>query len=148
VLNVTTRVLPDMSTPEERTNNVKMATADRQAVFKGDCASCHADTAKDSAGHAKLGQDLYAAVCGVCHEATHRATFVPDLHHLPEPTSAEFWRNWITSGKRGTLMPAFATAEGGVLSNEQIDSLVKYLSANIPAKPAMPAAPSSLRVVQ
>jgi len=44
-------------------------------------------------------------------------------------------------------MPAFAKSEGGILSNEQIDSLVKYLGANIPANPATPAAPSTLRVV-
>jgi len=139
-LNVTTRVLPDMSSAESRTNAVKMATADRQAVFKGDCMQCHADTAKDSAGHDRLGRDLYEAVCGVCHEAVHRATFVPDLHHLKEPTSAEFWRNWVTAGKPGTLMPAFAKSEGGILSKEQIDSLVGYLSTSIPAQPTTPAA--------
>jgi mono/diheme cytochrome c family protein len=147
-LNVTTHVLPDMSTPEARTNNVKMATADRQAVFKGDCMQCHVDPAKDSAGHEKLGQDLYTAVCGVCHEAAHRATFVPDLHHLKEPTSAAFWRNWITSGKPGTLMPAFAKTEGGILSSEQVDSLVSYLSTNIPSQAVKLAPPSSLKVIQ
>ena len=139
VLNVTTKVLPDagMMTAEDRTNNFKMATADRQAVFKNsDCITCHADTAKDSAGHEKLGKDLYTAVCGVCHEGDHRATFVPDLHRLPEPTSAQFWRNWIASGKPGTLMPAFAKVEGGILSDAQIDSLVQYLSTTIPAHPA------------
>jgi mono/diheme cytochrome c family protein len=149
VLNVTTTVLPDMSTPEARTNNVKMATADRQAVFKNaDCVQCHVDTAKDSAGHDKMGQDLYAAVCGICHETTHRATFVPDLHHLKDPTSEAFWRVWITSGKPGTLMPAFAKSEGGILSSEQIDSLVKYLTASIPAQPAKLAPPGALRISQ
>lgn len=141
VLQVTTRVLPDMSSPEDRTNNVKMATADRQAVFKGDCASCHVDTAKDSSGHDKMGQELYAAVCGICHEAAHRATFVPDLHHLPDATSAAFWRTWITAGKPGTLMPAFAKSEGGFLSNEQIDSLVNYLNSSIPAHSVLLAPP-------
>lgn len=145
-LNVTTRVLPDMSTGEARTNAVKMATADRMAVFKGDCMQCHADTSKDSSGHDKLGHDLYASVCGVCHESERRATFVPDLHHLKEPTSAEFWRAWIMNGKAGSLMPAFAKSEGGILSGEQIDSLVKYLSANIPAQPAMLAPPGNVRV--
>jgi len=145
-LNVTTRVLPDMSSGESRTNAVKMATADRMAVFKGDCMQCHAETAKDSAGHDKLGQDLYSAVCGICHEAAHRATFVPDLHHLKEPTSADFWRNWINNGKPGTLMPAFAKSEGGILNGEQIESLVKYLSANIPAQPGQLAPPSALKI--
>jgi mono/diheme cytochrome c family protein len=147
VLNVTTRVLPDAAsmTAEDRTNAVKMATADRQAVFKGDCFQCHGAPAKDAAGNDKYGHDLYAAVCGVCHEATHRATFVPDLHHLAEPTSAEFWRNWITGGKPGTLMPAFAKSEGGVLSGEQIDSLIHYLSDTIPAKPIVVPAPRAAK---
>ena len=141
VLNVTTRILADMSSPADRTNNVKMATADRQAVFKGDCMQCHAETAKDASGHDKMGQELYTAVCGICHDSTRRATFVPDLHHLADATSAAFWRTWITSGKPGTLMPAFAKSEGGPLSNEQIDSLVNYLSASIPAHSALIAPP-------
>jgi mono/diheme cytochrome c family protein len=149
-LNVTAKVLPNPAemTETARTNNMKRATADRQAVFKGDCTQCHAATAKDAAGHEKLGQDLYTAVCGVCHEAAHRATFVPDLHRLPEPTSAEFWRNWIMHGKPGSLMPAFAKVEGGILSDEQISSLVQYLGATIPAHPVKVSAPSSLKVVQ
>lgn len=145
-LNVTTRVLPDMSTGDARTNAMKMATADRQAVFKGDCMQCHADTSKDSAGNDKFGEGLYASVCGVCHESERRATFVPDLHHLKEPTSAEFWRAWITNGKPGSLMPAFAKSEGGILNSEQIDSLVKYLSVTIPAQPAKLAPPSNVRI--
>jgi mono/diheme cytochrome c family protein len=137
ILNVTTTILPDMSAPGSRTNAMKMATADRQAVFKSaDCVQCHATTAKDSGGHDKMGQELYTAVCGVCHEAEHRATFVPDLHHLADATSAQFWRNWITSGKPGTLMPAFAKSEGGILSSEQIESLVEYLNTAIPPHPA------------
>jgi mono/diheme cytochrome c family protein len=149
-LNVTAKVLPNPAEMTEmaRTNNLKRATADRQAVFKGDCIQCHATPAKDAVGHEKLGQDLYAAVCGVCHEAAHRATFVPDLHRLPEPTSADFWRNWITHGKPGSLMPAFAKVEGGVLSDEQINSLANYLSATIPAHPVNISAPSSLKVIQ
>jgi cytochrome c5 len=38
---------------------------DRQAVFKGDCASV--PIAKP--GEGKYGQALYDAVCAVCHEA-------------------------------------------------------------------------------
>jgi len=125
----------------DRTNNLKLAAADRQAVFKGDCARCHVTPAKDAAGHEKLGQDLYTAVCGICHNSEHQASFVPNLHKLPEPTSAEFWRNWILHGKPGTLMPAFAKSEGGILSDAQVDSLVQYLSATIPAHPVLIAPP-------
>src|SRR6202012_4112996 len=93
--------------------------------------------AKDSMGHDKLGKDLYTSICGICHESDHRASFVPDLHKLPEPTNPEFWKNWIMHGKPGTLMPAFAQSEGGFLTETQIESLVAYLSATIPPHPVV-----------
>ena len=149
-LLVAATILPEPApmTEMDRTNNLKMAAADRQAVFKGDCIRCHVTTAKDSAGHDKMGQELYAAVCGICHEAEHQASFVPNLHRIPEPTSAEFWRNWIMHGKPGSLMPAFAKAEGGILSDEQTESLVQYLSATIPPHPVAVSPPSGLKIQQ
>jgi len=132
----------------DRTNNLKMAQADRQAVFKGDCIRCHVTPAKDAAGHDKMGQDLYAAVCTICHETEHQASFVPNLHNLKEPTSADFWRNWITHGKPGTLMPAFSKAEDGILSDEQIQSLTQYLTATIPSRAVLIAPPPPQSKVQ
>jgi mono/diheme cytochrome c family protein len=104
------------------------------------------EPAKDAAGRQKMGKDLYAAVCSVCHDAEHRASFVPDLHHLPEPTNPQFWKNWIASGKPGTLMPAFAASEGGILSDQQIASLVEYLTATIPSHPVAANPPTNLQV--
>jgi mono/diheme cytochrome c family protein len=111
----------------ERARGMAAAKVDRQAVFKGDCASCHAKNVEG-----KYGQELFAQVCAICHEATPRATMVPDLHNLKDPTSQEFWQTWITSGKPGTLMPAFARSQGGPLSDQQIASLAAYLNAVIP----------------
>ena len=122
-------------TAQDREKNQKLAIADRQAVFKGDCASCHAAPAKD-----KYGQQLFTAACGVCHEGQNRGTMVPDLHAIAQQTNADFWRNWITHGKPGSLMPAFAISEGGILSDEQINSLVNYLIVAYPSKPASPPA--------
>jgi mono/diheme cytochrome c family protein len=136
VLYVKATVLPAAMTEMDRANAQKTATADRQAVFKGDCARCHVEPAKDAAGRQKMGKDLYVAVCSVCHDAEHRASFVPDLHHLKDPTSPEFWKNWIASGKPGTLMPAFAQTEGGILNEQQVASLVEYLTATIPSHPS------------
>ncbi len=115
---------------EERARGLAAAKLDRQAVFKGDCASCHVKPAEG-----KYGQQLFATACAICHEANPRATMVPDLHNLKDPTSEEFWRTWITSGKAGTLMPAFATSQGGPLNDLQIASLAAYLNAVIPPKP-------------
>ena len=145
----TTVLAPPPSMSEmDRTNNQKIAMADRQAVFKGDCVKCHVAPAKDSAGNDKTGRELYAAVCGVCHDAQHQASFVPNLHRLPEPTNIEFWKNWIAHGKPGTLMPAFAKSEGGVLTDAQIDSLVVYLTATIPPKPTAQNGIPTLKMIQ
>ena len=58
---------------------------------------------------------------------------VPDLHNLKTPTNDEFWRTWIAHGKAGTLMPAFATAEGGPLNDMQIATMASYLTTTIPS---------------
>lgn len=133
-LLVRTTILPLPTTtgmaPGSREQNMMLARADHQAVFKGDCASCHAEPAKGLAG-----KELYAAVCGICHEATHRASSVPDLHVAKQERNTEFWRNWITNGKVGSMMPGFALPAGGILTDEQITSLVEYLEKTMPAKP-------------
>jgi mono/diheme cytochrome c family protein len=115
-------VMPKLS-EADRAQNLKIAAADRQSVFRGQCAACHAQP-----GEGKYGQALYAADCAICHEGEHRATMVPDLHALKTPTNFEFWRIWITHGKPGSLMPAFSMADGGPLSDMQIASLASYLS--------------------
>jgi len=123
----------------DRAKNIQVATADRQAVFKNDCAQCHAEPALG-----KNGEALYLAACANCHDSEHRASMVPNLHALNHPTDREHWKNWVTHGKAGTLMPAFAKAEGGPLGDEQINSLVDYLVEHIPSRPAAaPAAPAS-----
>jgi len=133
-LLVRTTILPLESTagmtPGARQQNQMLASADRQAVFKGDCASCHLEPARG-----KMGADLYTAACGVCHEAEHRATMVPDLKVAKQERNEEFWRNWITNGKQGSLMPAFAASQGGFLTDQQITSLVEHLMKALPTKP-------------
>ena len=133
MLNFRVNILPvaiPAMTEADRTNNLKIAMADRQAVFSGDCAICHVKM-----GEGKYGKLLYDADCAICHEGEHRATMVPDLHNLKVPTNHEFWKTWITHGKAFSLMPAFAQSEGGPLSEMQINSLAVYLNFTIPSKP-------------
>jgi mono/diheme cytochrome c family protein len=138
-INIQAPPPPKPMSEEERARGIAAAKIDRQAVFKGDCASCHAKNVQG-----QYGQQLFVNICGVCHEANPRATMVPDLHNLKDPTSEDFWRAWITSGKAGTLMPAFSTAQGGPLNDMQISSLAVYLNAIIPPKapPPAPAPPA------
>ena len=122
----------------DRLRNMQLAMADRQVVFRNDCAKCHAEPA-----HGKMGKELYQAACAICHDSAHRATMVPDLKALKHPTNADHWRTWTASGRVGTMMPAFAKAQGGPLTDDQITSLVQYLVQTIPSNPAAAASASA-----
>jgi mono/diheme cytochrome c family protein len=117
--------LGPMSEADRKAAMIK-AVADAQTIFKGDCARCHVDKGRDA-----MGQELYAADCGICHESSHRERFVPDLHALKQETDFDYWKTIITSGKPHTMMPAFAAAQGGPLTEAQIVSLATYLNRTI-----------------
>ena len=120
---------PGLMTAADRERNQLLAKANPQEIFKGDCARCHVEPVIG-----KVGKELYTTACGICHEAEHRATMVPDLHNLPNDTSADYWKLMVTMGKPNTLMAAFAQSHGGPLSEMQVNSLVEYLVATMPAK--------------
>ena len=134
VLTVSMKIplTPAPSNVSVRQRDVMAAKADRQAVFRGSCAACHAAPTVGLTGTA-----LFEKACGICHQAEQRAEMVPNLAALKHPTDADHWRRWITSGKAGTLMPAFAKSEGGILDANQIESLVEYVMRRFPqANPA------------
>lgn len=121
--------LPGSPLGDMRVKNQAMAGADRQAVFHGQCARCHVPPAKVVGGEA-----LFQAACAICHEASHRASMVPDLTVGHAGRDAAFWTQWISEGREGSLMPAFALKKGGVLAPEQIAQLVDYLTRRFPAQ--------------
>jgi mono/diheme cytochrome c family protein len=121
-------VLPTQ-TEVDRARALEIAKADRQAIFRGDCAVCHVKPAEG-----KYGKPLFDTVCGICHESKTRASMVPDLHQIKTATNVDFWQTWIAHGKAGSLMPAFSTADGGPLSDMQIATLVQYLTTTFPSQ--------------
>ena len=121
----------------DRLKNLQLSMADRQAVFKNDCASCHLTPTLG-----KKGAALYSDACGVCHEGPNRATMVPNLRALNKPTDRDYWKTWISQGKTNTLMPAWSIAFGGPLSEAQVDSLVDYLDGPFKIHAKAPTAPS------
>jgi cytochrome c553 len=123
---------------DSRGKNMQLAMADRQVVFRGDCAKCHAEP---TAG--KMGEQLYTAACAICHDAPHRATMVPDLRALNKATGPDYWSFWVANGKPGTLMPGFAKAHGGPLDEAQIRSLAEFLNDKFPRAGTAPAATAS-----
>jgi mono/diheme cytochrome c family protein len=127
-INMLPPVIPKL-TDEERARDIAAAKIDRQSIFRGDCAKCHVNNIQG-----KYGKPLFDSVCAICHEAQQRASMVPDLHNLKTPTNDEFWRTWTAHGKPGSLMPAFATSDGGPLTDIQIASLAAYLNSAIPSQ--------------
>lgn len=117
-------------TPEMRLQNQQIASANRQKVFEGDCAACHATPAKG-----RFGDDLFEAACTICHDPKHRAAMVPDLTIAKEKRDAAWWKRWVEDGRDGSLMPGFAEKHGGPLTDPQIESLVEYLMRAFPAEP-------------
>jgi mono/diheme cytochrome c family protein len=107
----------------ERRAAMARAVGDPQAIFKGDCVSCHVEKGRNA-----HGETLYVADCGICHESSHREKIVPDLHALKQETDLAYWKQIITSGKPHTLMPAFSATQGGPLTDDQIASLANYLN--------------------
>ena len=118
-----------------RSENIKIAAADRQAVFKGDCATCHVTPTIG-----KMGRELYDTACGICHDAEHRAVMVTDLAARKHVLNEDYWRYWIAIGRSNSLMPAFSKVAGGPLTDAQVESLVEFLS---PPKPAVASTPVS-----
>jgi mono/diheme cytochrome c family protein len=113
-----------------REMNLTLAQGDRQAVLRGDCASCHV---APTVG--KKGAELFQTACVICHAAQHRASMVPDLMVAKVKRDATYWEKWIREGADGTLMPAFAKTHGGPLDDEQVASLIAYLVEHLPTAP-------------
>jgi cytochrome c553 len=128
VLHVTIKI-PDTE-ENRRARNQQLSVADRQGVFRGECASCHV---VPTVG--KTGEALFQTACGICHDANPRASMVPDLRIAREPRDAAYWEKWISEGKEQTLMPGFSAKRGGPLTAEQMASLVEYALARLPTRP-------------
>jgi mono/diheme cytochrome c family protein len=129
----TNQILLEIKTPEltPREKDQRAAFADRQAVFKNQCVTCHLQPAK---GQPMEGR--YRVLCGTCHDAKHRAAMVPDLAPVKKTRDQAYWEQWLRRGKPGTLMPAFSKPFGGPLTEEEIGAMLSYLQQRFPSTPA------------
>ena len=118
---------PRKRSKEERAANLKLAAQNRQAIFQNNCVECHVEPTKG-----KRGRQLYATACGICHDATNRASFVTELRSISKGKTQSYWEQWVKDSKPGSLMPAFSKKHGGPLDDSQIRSLVAYLTRVFP----------------
>lgn len=120
----------------ERVTNLMEASKNRQAIFQGKCVTCHVTPTVG-----KVGKELYLTACGICHDAQHRASMVPDLKTLKYGTPKTYWEHWTRHGKPMSLMPAFEQKQGGPLTDAQLNSLVDFLSTSkeFPTNVTLPA---------
>jgi mono/diheme cytochrome c family protein len=51
---------------------------------------------------------------------------------LAKDKDSQYWQQWIAESKPNTLMPAFAKKHGGPLDDNQIRTLVAYLTRIFP----------------
>jgi len=105
-----------------------------ETLFGPKCGECHYDPAKDL-----TGQPLYDAVCFFCHGKERQGKTAPALAAYADSVDP-YLTEMIARGRAGTEMPGFARAEGGPLSPDQIESLVKLLHAEPPPPPPEPEA--------
>lgn len=89
---------------------------------------------------------LYKQNCAACHGANGQNGPAMDLANPEYQALVDdaTLRQWISDGMPGTEMPAFARSEGGMLTDAQIDALIRgmrtqWLTSNVfgPATPPM-----------
>ena len=129
ILSFTVDILPPVLPAQsiaDRAHALQIAKADRQAIFHGDCVTCHAKPDESE----EDGRALYYEACATCHDAKDRPIITPDLFAIKTPTNVDFWLSWTAHGKAGTLMPAFSRADGGPLTDMQIAYIARFLNTS------------------
>jgi len=88
---------------------------------------CHVNN-----GIGALGQDLLDADCAICHGTPEHYKPASPLTpvSLLKYTTEEV-REIIANGKKSTTMPAFSKKNGGPLTDEEIESLVRLLKPGV-----------------
>lgn len=106
---------------------ITLAPKDKLVLFKGECATCHVQ-----AGKGKTGKALFQADCAMCHgvnaQGNHSAG--PSLlngNYADEAAAAQARRIIAEGSPHSPQMPPFSKAQGGPLSDDEINSLVVFL---------------------
>ncbi len=88
-------------------------------IFNGGCKVCHLDR-----GKSRKGRDLFINDCMMCHNIGKSAS---PLAHMRLKPKADIEKA-IREGIGNTSMPGWDARKGGPLSQEEINSLIDYIS--------------------
>jgi len=92
-----------------------------KSIFDGQCAACHFEPLVG----VKEPSKLYEVGCAMCHGQDAEGAYAPSLHGQ---TFAHLMQV-ITHGMGNRQMPGFSIANGGPLTDVQIQGLVTWLQA-------------------
>jgi Cytochrome C oxidase, cbb3-type, subunit III len=88
-------------------------------IFNSPCSGCHVER-----GRSKRGRELFISDCVMCHSEHMSASPVKAMKGIKRSSLVDAVRN----GVRGTTMPGWYNGKGGPLGDEEISSLVDFLS--------------------
>ncbi|MDQ7005330.1 MAG: DUF1573 domain-containing protein [Ghiorsea sp.] len=91
-----------------------------KGIFDGQCASCHFEPLVNTIDP----KTLYDVGCAMCHGEQGVGAYAPRLTNLPSLT---FLSHTIAHGVGRPQMPGFSHANGGPLTDAQIQSLAEWL---------------------
>jgi mono/diheme cytochrome c family protein len=79
-------------------------------------------------GDPVAGAQIYANDCAMCHGQNGEGRVGATLaRQWPAVRADQFLRQTIAAGVSGTLMPAWGQANGGPLTDQQIDNVAAYI---------------------
>jgi mono/diheme cytochrome c family protein len=78
-------------------------------------------------GDAERGAELYLEYCVMCHGEDGRGRIGANLQDFPGIEANLAMRSIIAGGVRGSVMPAWSEANGGPLTEPEIDDITTYL---------------------
>ncbi|MBI4770967.1 MAG: c-type cytochrome [Chloroflexi bacterium] len=83
--------------------------------------------AAQTEGDPQRGGELFSANCAVCHGSDGRGRIGADLNQFPGINVDAFLRETIAQGVAGSVMPAWGQANGGLLSEQDINDIAAYI---------------------
>lgn len=103
-------------------------------------------------GDPQRGARLYAENCAMCHGPTGQGRVGPQLSkNFPGINVGAALKQIISNGVKGSVMPAWAQANGGPLSEQDIDDIIAYIGTwggvSVPVAPPptpLPVTPQAI----